>query len=199
MKYVFSVFTFVAGYAMARVLLEHFGLSPVVQLLGGAAFGYAAAQPVWSYYARRDAEAAVRGIFGSVAEGDLAAGDVERNSSSAEVQAAPQVVTSRLRPTTCPSCRSPYERKPETTFLGFQRFKCTECLLTTRGPLKVGYRVLYWASIFSAAALATAGAFHGENLRSHPLSVVIFVMGVAAAFVDAKALLMPRQRRTLLG
>ena len=183
MKYVVSVFAFVAGYAVARVVLELFGLSPVVQLLGGAAFGYAAAQPVWSYFARRDAEATVRGIFGSVAEVGHPAGNAQHNPSNVEVQAGSQLVPSRsdeadgfrirLHPTNCPSCGSLYERKPETTFLGFQRFRCAECLLTTRGPLKAAYRALYWVSIASAAALVAAGSFHGEHLRSHPLSVVI--------------------------
>ena len=116
MKYVVSVFAFVAGYAVARVVLALFGLSPAVQLLGGVALGYAAAQPMWSYYAKRDAEAVVRGIFGSVAEVAHPAGNAGHDPSSAEVQAGSQGVASRsdeaggfrtrLHPTNCPSSSS---------------------------------------------------------------------------------------------
>lgn len=210
MKFVLSACAFGGGFAIASVVLGLFGLSPVVQLLGGAWLGYLVAQPVWSWYADREAFKRVRGLFGdAAADAEVAADDVPQAVPAGGLEAArsiaarsepPDGLATRLRPVQCPACGVHYERRPETTFLGFQRFTCGECRLALRGPLKWGFGAYYWLSIVGVAAvvLAAGRGWHPGMLRGHEVAALIFALGTFAALVDAVTLLLPRRRRTFL-
>lgn len=209
MKFLMSALAFLAGFVVARLALGHFGLSPVVQLLGGAGLGTLVAQPVWSYYADLAAFRKARGLFGDVPH-DTEADDVVPHRVRGEgVEAARAIAArsrpadgfaARLRPVVCPSCGVPYERRPETTFFGFQRFTCGECRMVLRGPLFWGFRLWYWGGFAAVVGLVVAAAhgWHPDFQRGNALALIVAIATSIAVVIDLVTLLFPRRRTTFL-
>lgn len=210
MKFVMAPLVFAAGFAVGFAVTGVFALPVVVQCLVGAGLGGLLAQPVWSYYADRDARTAVHGLFGDVAR-DVEApdGDAPAPAGAIQVEAARAIATdarpadrfsTRLRPVQCPSCGARYERRPETTFHGFQRFTCGECRMVLRGPLSWGDRALWWGSglLVGGIAFMGRGEWHSSLLRAHPLWVLGITLLSLPVLVDLATLLFPRRRKTFL-
>lgn len=96
--------------------------------------------------------------------------------ASVKEQPSPPACTTRQRDSVvCLMCGIRLQGKPGTSYLGFKKYTCPDCLSVSTYPLRSVVRVVYWGAAVGLSFNALGVLFHGSVPFSGPFAVAAIV------------------------